>query len=715
MHPLVLSLAIHNHQPIGNFDHVIAEAADRAYAPLLGALERHPRIRLALHYSGPLLDWLKPHRPDLLERIRALVSRGQVEMLTGGYYEPILAIFPDADKRGQIEKLTHAVAAEFGVPAEGLWLAERVWEPHLARPLGEAGVRYTIVDDTHFHAVGLAEPQLLGYYLTEEAGVPLAIFPSLKRLRYLIPWGSVEEVLAYLRTLAESDVRADGREDVLDLALMGDDGEKFGLWPGTYEHCWTRGWVDRFFEALEAASWIRVTPPGEYRRSHSPAGRIYLPTATYEEMAGWALPADASARLARLRHELEGSRFAEALPFVRGGFWRHFLVKYPEVNTLYRLALRAGAKIHAMAPGAQQTQALEELWAGEGNCPYWHGVFGGVYLPHIRGAAFSHLIAAEALADAAARDPGPYALGEAADLDGDGHTEVRLATDVLALTVDPGRGGSLVEWDYRPVPRHLGNVLTRRREAYHADLLNAAAAGTLRGAAAEGVESIHTSAVRVKHPGLERHLVYDRTRRPSLRIRLVPQGTTLDQLRRDGQDDLGGLPSDAHTWELDVEAGRAAVHLRREAQIGSGRIAVERTIEAGAGSHGLGHGIRMRWEGAASLRAVLAEEWALGVFGSPEDVWAEGAGRRLSLYEPGTLPEARRVTITEGWSGLVLTFDLSIPAAVSCFPLFTISNSEGGFEQNFQGAVLLHSWSLDLAPGDAWQESTRCQITFQRR
>src|SRR5205807_762267 len=226
---------------IGNFDHVIAEAADRAYAPLLGALERHPRIRLALHYSGPLLDWLRRHRPDLLERIRALAARGQVEMLTGGYYEPILAIFPDADKRGQIEKLTRDVAVEFGVPAEGLWLAERVWEPHLARPLGEAGVRYTIVDDTRFHAVGLTEPQLLGHYPHEDAGVPLAIFPSLKRLRYLIPWGAVEEVLAYLRTLAESDVRAEGREDMLDLALMGDDGEKFGLWPGTYEHCWTRG------------------------------------------------------------------------------------------------------------------------------------------------------------------------------------------------------------------------------------------------------------------------------------------------------------------------------------------------------------------------------------------------------------------------------------------------------------------------------------------
>ena len=205
MHPVVLSLAIHNHQPVGNFDHIMARATDNAYAPLVGALERHPRIRLALHYSGPLLDWLKPHRPDLLQRIRALAARGQVEILTGGYYEPILAAIPDADKRGQIEKLTRTITAEFGSAPEGLWLAERVWEPHLARPIGEAGVRYTIVDDTHFRAVGLEEAHLLGYYITEEDGVPLAIFPSLKRLRYLIPWAPVEEVIGYLRGLAESD------------------------------------------------------------------------------------------------------------------------------------------------------------------------------------------------------------------------------------------------------------------------------------------------------------------------------------------------------------------------------------------------------------------------------------------------------------------------------------------------------------------------------
>ncbi|HKV44010.1 MAG TPA: alpha-amylase/4-alpha-glucanotransferase domain-containing protein [bacterium] len=713
MHPVVLSLAIHNHQPVGNFDHVFAEATDRAYAPMIAALERHPAIRLALHYSGPLLDWLRPHRPELLDRVRGLAARGQVEVLTGGYYEPILAIIPDADKRGQIEKLTRAIAAEFGAAAEGLWLAERVWEPHLARPLGEAGVRYTIVDDAHFNAVGLDEPQLLGYYVTEDDGVPLAIFPSLKRLRYLVPWAPVEDVIAYLRTIADSDHHPDGRPAALDLAVMGDDGEKFGLWPGTYAHCWEHGWIDRFFAVLEATPWIEVVPPGEYRRSREPAGRIYLPTGTYDEMAEWALPTVRAARLSHLKHELANSPWAEVLPFVRGGFWRHFLVKYAEANTLHHLALRAGGKVAAMRPGQARARALEDLWAGECNCPYWHGVFGGVYLPHIRGAAFSHLVAAESAADAA-RHPGAHAIGEAADLDGDGRTEVRLATDVLVLTVDPGRGGSVVEWDYRPARRHLGNVLTRRRERYHADLLSAVEAGTAREVAGDP-ETIHTAAVRVKQPGLERFLIYDRTRRPSLRMRLVPPGTTLEQCWRGEEDDLGGLAGGAYAWDLDQTDGRAAVRLHREEDAAGGRIVADRTLEALAGRHGLLHAAQLRWEGSAPLRALAIEEWGIGVFGGPEDVWVEAGGARSSLHELGTLPPAGRVTVEEAWSGLRLGFELPEPAAIWTFPLFTISNSEGGFERNFQGAVLLICRPVELAPGGVATHTTRCTIAVAPR
>ena len=58
MNKIYLSLILHNHQPVGNYDFVIADAYQKTYEPMLTALERHPAVRVALHYSGPLRDWL---------------------------------------------------------------------------------------------------------------------------------------------------------------------------------------------------------------------------------------------------------------------------------------------------------------------------------------------------------------------------------------------------------------------------------------------------------------------------------------------------------------------------------------------------------------------------------------------------------------------------------------------------------------------------------
>ncbi|HJX61736.1 MAG TPA: 4-alpha-glucanotransferase, partial [Dehalococcoidia bacterium] len=135
-----LGLAIHNHQPVGNAHHVFESVYRQSYLPLLMALERHRRIRVSLHYSGCLLDWLREHRPEFLSRLKALAARGQVEIMTGGYYEPILPAIPDADKLGQIAHMSAVIHGELGVSPSGAWVAERVWEPHLPRFLAEAGV-----------------------------------------------------------------------------------------------------------------------------------------------------------------------------------------------------------------------------------------------------------------------------------------------------------------------------------------------------------------------------------------------------------------------------------------------------------------------------------------------------------------------------------------------------------------------------------------------
>jgi alpha-amylase len=219
---------------------------------MVDALERHPGVRLSLHYTGPLLEWLRAQRPELVAAIRRLVDRGQIEILGGGWYEPILASLPERDRLVQLERMADEVEATFGERPAGAWLAERVWEPDLPRALAAAGYRWTILDDEHFRAAAIAEDALWGAYTTEDGGSLLTLFGTEHGLRYLIPFGEVDDVIAHLRRNATEDGRRVG--------VMGDDGEKFGGWPTTYELCWgERRWVDRFFSAIEAGQPASVT------------------------------------------------------------------------------------------------------------------------------------------------------------------------------------------------------------------------------------------------------------------------------------------------------------------------------------------------------------------------------------------------------------------------------------------------------------------------
>ena len=352
MKKLYLGLAIHNHQPGDNFGQVFELAYKQSYLPLIEALERHPGVRISLHYSGCLLDWLIENRPDFLERIAALVKRGQIEIMTGGYYEPILPMIPDDDKLGQIAKLSSTIKERLGYSPSGMWLAERVWEPQLPKPLAQAGVEWIVVDDNHFKMVGLTDEQLLGYYVTEEEGHPVKVFASSKKLRYIIPWHNVEDVIAYLKSLAT--------EDGDRIIMMGDDGEKFGLWPKTYKHCWTDGWMERFLAAIaENSAWLSTIPIGEYAGQYPPLGKIYLPTASYSEMQEWSLPPVVSHEYGQLVKKLEAEKKDDIAKFVHAGFWRSFMAKYPEINSMQKKMLRTHDKVYRAQTSSKADAGLD--------------------------------------------------------------------------------------------------------------------------------------------------------------------------------------------------------------------------------------------------------------------------------------------------------------------------------------------------------------------
>ncbi len=454
MNPLGFVFGVHLHQPVGNFDHVFDQHLRDVYRPLVERLAERRFFPFTLHLSGPLLEWLEAHDAGYLDLIGRLAADGHIELLLAGFYEPVLASLPPADRVEQVGWMREAIRRRFGVTARGLWLTERVWEPDLAADLAAAGVRYVVLDDRHFLVSGFERDQLHAPFWTESGGRRVALFPIDERLRYLIPFKAPAAIAAYLREL-----RAAGHA----LAVFVDDGEKFGGWPGTKDWVYTRGWLAQFLDAivaLVAAGDVRLTTPGAALEHVPSAGLAYLPTASYREMEGWSLPPAAALRLARLEHELGETRMAGPEgALVRGGHWHNFLVKYPEANRMHKkmLALSALCRDRGDPPAARRA-----IGRAQCNDAYWHGVFGGLYLPHLRAAVWRNL----AHAEGELRQGEPL-VAEQLDLDGDGAVEIWVHASSFSALVSPRRGGVIEEYTLFDSGVNYADVLTRRREVYH--------------------------------------------------------------------------------------------------------------------------------------------------------------------------------------------------------------------------------------------------------
>ena len=691
---LAFCFGIHNHQPIGNFDHVLVEATERAYRPFLERLHARSEIRLVVHCTGSLLEWLRERAPGTFDLLVALAGRGQVELLTGGFYEPILAVLPDHDKFGQIERLTAFLKTHVGIRPRGMWLAERVWEPHLPRVLVEAGVEYVLVDDRHFALAGLDPEALGGYYLTEDQGTRLRVFPISQRLRYLIPFAEVEASLEYLAT----------RRGKVPAVTMVDDGEKFGVWPGTHAHVYEKGWLDRFFDRLLATEWLDLATLSDVVDRVEATAPVYLPTASYREMGEWALPLAAQRRLERAKHDLErlGGGDADA-DLLRGGFWRTFLVKYPEVADTYWKMLRLSGAVRgalARAPhDGRLTEAQVALWRGQANDAYWHGVFGGCYLPHLRRAVKSALLECERRLIESGALPTPAWTRE--DGNGDGREEVYVRTRELTLTLNPALGGAITELGYLGRDLDVGDVLARRPEIYHAEVR----AGSRRDGGA-GVKTIH-DAPAPKEAGLEALLAYDEVRRGSLLDGWFDAGTTPLDPVSPWERALLALPGEPLGCTTREVGGAIAVTFTRGAEA---PVSVEKAVTIREAT------VEVRYRLTAPAATPVAGRWAVQwnlalTAGDAPGRYLTATGRP-SLGSTGRERDAAGVALVDEWIGVRARLAWAPAAELAWGPVQTVSVSEAGFERIYQGTAVLVVWPVGLRAGET--RELVASITLER-
>ena len=714
-----LALVIHNHQPVGNFGWVIEDVYEHAYSPMLYALERHPGIRLGLHYTGPLLAWLAANRPQAIDQIRELVNRGQVEIVGGGHYEPILITLPDRDRHGQLVRMRDEMETLFGQRPRGAWLAERVWEPSLAYDLAAAGYEWTVLDDNHLRAASIREDDMWTAFTPDDRGKRLTVFGTEQGLRYRIPFKPVEDVISYLADRRTDDGRFVG--------MMGDDGEKFGSWPGTFEYCWSHEhWVDRMFGAIEANSeWLATVTPSEWLERRPPTTRVYFPTSSYVEMTEWVLPPAETPVFTRLLEEAR-ARDLPAARFLRGGFWRNYMARYREINDLHKQMLRVSAMVGAMpgagtsAGAARKARAIDHLYQGQSNDCYWHGLFGGIYIVHMRMATLSHLIAAEDLADAASAAAGsdPYGA-RLIDTDLDAIDEALIALPGQTVVVDTAEGAGISSWDLRASRVALNSVLRRRPEAYHERLVahdqaaEVAATGepAVGGAAADAADdaprTIH-DIVTTKEPGLAAFLHYDRHERRSGLVHLLPAGasTTVEQLNHATYQELGDFVEGAFEPIL-VESRRLVARRLGRVELDG----IERQLEVtkiftfggGRADPTLSLEVALNNFDDVQLEFEIAVEWNVNLLGgghNPAAYYETEAGDRTSHDIAGEIASATTIDFGNDFEGLRVAARPEPAARLTWYPVETVSNSEGGFERVYQGSSLLFRWAVTLAPGE---------------
>jgi 4-alpha-glucanotransferase len=645
MGPLRFCFALHLHQPWGNFDSVFEEHLEFVYRPLLRGFMAGELWPVALHISGPLLEWLEAHAPRFLDEIGEHATAQRLELLAAGHDEPILAVLSREDRLEQVLRHRDRIRSRFGVDACGLWLTERVWEPTLPEELAAAGVRFVLVDDRHFRVSGFASEQLHAHFVTEASGQRVAVFPIDEKLRYLVPFRPPAELADYFRA-----VRAAGHH----LAVFGDDGEKFGGWPGTRKWLYEEGWLEAFLgtmRELRDTDEVRLSRFEDALTATPPGGLAYLPSASYREMEGWSLPFEPARALLRLERDWDGARIDGVDgSLLRGGHWRHFLVKYPESNRMHKVMLTLSAESRERGDPAGARRAI-----GRAQCndAYWHGVFGGLYLPFLRGTVWSNLADAESVL----RDGLPLGV-ESWDIDADGRDEIWIRSPNASVLIAPARGGMVDVWLDLTRRENLLNVVARHRESYHEAL------GLGRG-----------GGPRAEHE----------------KRQAMASGAD-DRERNENHDDVGGAPSihDLETQLPDVPPVDTEPR----------GLFIDRILAADATRDDFLNArvpVVRSWAGQE-----MAADW--DVADAQVDVHFGCEDIEKSLHvEPGLIAATWRWNPADfpvnSWFSTELSF--SVPLTIEApgadgwdYAVETVAKSEKGFERMVQGTAVVLRWAI---------------------
>ncbi len=426
-----LLLGFHGHVPFETLKDDSNTDFIKNYLDLINHFESYPNLKATFHLSGNLLTYLDKKYNDFSSKLRNLLEKNQLELFSGGLYEPIFPFIPKEDRETQIMLMNRLINHTYGYTPFGAWIPEYSWEPSIALNLAKSRIHYTCLSKEYFLNSGLEEDEISGYYLTEEEGRKVAVFPIQHELSKLISTQSPDETV---KDLIDSAITTNSEKPSIVLFYNGI--------PDSNE---TVQWLKNFFHIINKKTDLLDTKLfNDYFTNNKPKGRIYLSS------------------LQNLRSSDSGSL-------------KSFLLKYPEANLLHKKMLRVSKKINSAREGKSRFKVIKEminqahdlLLKGQCNDPYWDNNIAGIYQSQTRHNTYSNLIKAEKLIDSASRHGAKWIQVSEIDYDCDGSDEIIIETETQNIYISPLLGGTIVEHDFRPKNINITNTMSRKLEAYH--------------------------------------------------------------------------------------------------------------------------------------------------------------------------------------------------------------------------------------------------------
>jgi hypothetical protein len=352
---------------------------------------------------------------------------------------------------------------------------------------------------------------------------------------------------------------------------------------------------------------------------------------------------------------------------------------------------RSGSK-----PAEELKKARDLLLQAQCNDAYWHGIFGGLYAPHLRTELWRNLIRAEAIADR--QTPGgQIPRVETLDYDGDGAEELLFSAPEYQALLKPSDGGTIAALDFRPTESTLINSILRRPEPYHARLKDPNYRPTTSTAAAY-------EQTKVKEAGLERFLRYDRWPRHAFRLFIFDPALThahYDALDlHEGKQFAGGEFRVARTSTNEAELVQEPSDVPEETKLA---ITKRFTFGPAPGGCEIACEVHLKFTVQPQKQFAIGIESVVNLLAPTEsDRFFETPEGKQNLRFSGSV-SGSSLRMEDGWQRLRIA--LHAPGAQHFWidPIETVSESEEGFERVYQGAQILAVWYPPLSHEQEWK------------